>query len=233
MCISFSYFRPIKTAMPATLTYRPLTPQNSAKLLRTNTCRFARFVEPRCPHTSGVRVCSCTSIATEPCRPTACAGEHPCCTVACPATAHYSLLTANSSYTFSAKEKDTETGYSYFGSRYYNSDLSIWLSVDPMSDKYPSLSPYVYCADNPVKLVDPNGEAWETPEDEKKANELKCKAVEQIAFYQEQVAKYTQRYDNAKSMWRKRNLAFKINYNNCLMEEVSQGLLLYFSPIVC
>jgi len=45
-----------------------------------------------------------------------------------------------------------------FGSRYYSSDLSIWLSVDPMSDKYPSLSPYVYCADNPVKLVDPNGE---------------------------------------------------------------------------
>lgn len=27
-----------------------------------------------------------------------------------------------------------------------------------MSDKYPSLSPYVYCADNPVRLVDPNGE---------------------------------------------------------------------------
>ena len=61
-------------------------------------------------------------------------------------------------YTFSAKEKDTETGYSFFGSRYYSSDLSIWLSVDPMSDKYPSLSPYVYCADNPIKLVDPNGE---------------------------------------------------------------------------
>ena len=62
------------------------------------------------------------------------------------------------SYTFSAKEKDSETSLSYFGSRYYTSDLSIWLSVDPMSDKYPSLSPYVYCADNPIKLVDPNGE---------------------------------------------------------------------------
>ena len=37
------------------------------------------------------------------------------------------------------------------------SDLSIWLSVDPMSDKYPSMSPYTYCANNPVKLVDPNG----------------------------------------------------------------------------
>ena len=64
-------------------------------------------------------------------------------------------------YTFSAKEKDSETGLSYFGSRYYSSDLSIWLSLDPMSDKYSSMSPYADCADNPVKLVDPNGkEVW-------------------------------------------------------------------------
>lgn len=55
------------------------------------------------------------------------------------------------------KEKDSETGYHYFGARYYNSDLSLWLSVDPMSDKYPSLSPYNYCAWNPMKLVDPDG----------------------------------------------------------------------------
>jgi hypothetical protein len=33
-----------------------------------------------------------------------------------------------------------------------------------MSAKYPSLSPYVYCADNPVKLVDPNGEEMWIPE---------------------------------------------------------------------
>ena len=64
----------------------------------------------------------------------------------------------SSIYTFSAKEKDVETGLSYFGSRYYSSDLSVWLSVDPMSDKYPSLSPFVYCANNPVRCVDPNGE---------------------------------------------------------------------------
>ena len=67
-------------------------------------------------------------------------------------------LAATAYYTFSAKERDSETGLSYFGARYYISDLSVWLSVDPMSDKYPSLSPYVYCANNPVKLVDPNGE---------------------------------------------------------------------------
>ena len=72
---------------------------------------------------------------------------------------HYSLITDHSSHTFSAKEKDTETGYSYFGARYYSSDLSIWLSVDPMSDKYPSLSPYTYCANNPIRIIDPSGDS--------------------------------------------------------------------------
>lgn len=68
-----------------------------------------------------------------------------------------SKLRSSANFAFSAKERDVETGLSYFGSRYYSSDLSLWLSVDPMSDKYPSLSPYVYCADNPVRCVDPNG----------------------------------------------------------------------------
>ena len=80
------------------------------------------------------------------------------CSVTHSHTDHCSLITDHWTYTFSAKERDTETGLSYFGSRYYSSDLSIWLSVDPMSDKYASLSPYAYCADNPVRLVDPNGE---------------------------------------------------------------------------
>ena len=59
---------------------------------------------------------------------------------------------------FSGKEKDAETGYGYFGARYMDHELmTMWLSVDPMSDKYPNISPYVYCAWNPVKLVDPDG----------------------------------------------------------------------------
>ncbi len=60
--------------------------------------------------------------------------------------------------TFTGKERDSETGFSYFGARYYDSDiLTAWLSVDPMADKYPGVSPYAYCAWNPVKLVDPDG----------------------------------------------------------------------------
>ena len=56
------------------------------------------------------------------------------------------------------KERDEETGYGYFGARYMDHELmTMWLSVDPMADKYPSLSPYNYCAWNPIRLVDPDG----------------------------------------------------------------------------
>ena len=66
-------------------------------------------------------------------------------------------------FTFTGKEKDSETGFYYFGARYYDPSLSgLFLSVDPMADKYPSISPYAYCAWNPVKLVDPDGrDVWE------------------------------------------------------------------------
>ncbi len=61
---------------------------------------------------------------------------------------------------FIGKERDSETGFSYFGARYYDSDiLTGWLSVDPMADKYPNISPYAYCAWNPIKLLDPDGNA--------------------------------------------------------------------------
>ncbi len=60
-------------------------------------------------------------------------------------------------YKFNAKEKDEETGLYYYGARYYSPELSIWTSVDPLSDKYPSMSPFMYCAGNPVRLIDPNG----------------------------------------------------------------------------
>ncbi len=60
---------------------------------------------------------------------------------------------------FNGKEKDYESGFHYYGARYYWSELLTgWLSVDPMMDKYPNISPYAYCAWNPVRLVDPNGE---------------------------------------------------------------------------
>ena len=70
-------------------------------------------------------------------------------------------------FVYTGKELDAETGYGYFGARYMDHELMTgWLSVDPMSDKYPSLSPYNYCAWNPMKLVDPDGrDVWEVSND--------------------------------------------------------------------
>jgi len=48
-------------------------------------------------------------------------------------------------------------GYSYFGARYYDIDLSVWLSVDPLSDMYPSTSPFMYVLGNPIRFIDENG----------------------------------------------------------------------------
>jgi len=73
----------------------------------------------------------------------------------------------DSRYKFTGKERDEETGYDYFGARYYDSDLSQWLSVDPMSDKRPNLSPYNYCQWNPIGRTDPDGALdWIPPTDE-------------------------------------------------------------------
>jgi RHS repeat-associated protein len=74
-------------------------------------------------------------------------------------------------YTFSGKEKDSETGYSYFppkgaltgGARYYDSDLSVWLSVDPMASMFPSQSGYAYVSNNPINLIDPFGLSPDDP----------------------------------------------------------------------
>ena len=61
-------------------------------------------------------------------------------------------------FRFTGKERDEETSYGYFGARYMDySMMTMWLSVDPMADKYPGISPYNYCMWNPVKLIDPDG----------------------------------------------------------------------------
>jgi len=41
----------------------------------------------------------------------------------------------------------------------------MWLSVDPMAEKYPSWSPYSYTLNNPVRYVDPTGMVVESPDD--------------------------------------------------------------------
>jgi len=65
----------------------------------------------------------------------------------------------NTPYLFNAKELDEETGLYYYGARYLDPAGAMWLSVDPLFEKYVGMTPYNYCAGNPVGLVDPNGNA--------------------------------------------------------------------------
>ena len=59
-------------------------------------------------------------------------------------------------YKFTGKERDEETGYDYFGARYYW-QAGTWLSVDPLAGDYPQISPYAYAAWNPIRFIDPDG----------------------------------------------------------------------------
>ena len=63
----------------------------------------------------------------------------------------------NSPYLFNSKELDEETGLYYYGARYLNPTSGMWLSTDPLFEKYVGMSPYNYCAGNPVKIIDPTG----------------------------------------------------------------------------
>ena len=63
-------------------------------------------------------------------------------------------------YKFNGKEMDEETGLYYYGARYINPMASIWYGVDPLAEKYKEIGSYVYCADNPINLFDPDGQKF-------------------------------------------------------------------------
>ena len=66
-------------------------------------------------------------------------------------------------YKFNGKELDEETGLYYYGARYMDPKISMWLGVDPMIEKYPEISPYIYCHNNPIVLIDPDGRQSKVP----------------------------------------------------------------------
>ncbi|MBD3590301.1 RHS repeat-associated core domain-containing protein [Bacteroides sp. GM023] len=62
-------------------------------------------------------------------------------------------------YKYNGKELDTNIGLNWYdyGARHYDAALGRWNAVDPMAEKYYGISPYGYCANNPVKNIDPDG----------------------------------------------------------------------------
>ena len=69
----------------------------------------------------------------------------------------------NTPYLFTSKELDKETGMYYFGARYQDPKLGIFISVDPLAEKYAGVSSYAYTLNNPIKFIDPDGRAVSDP----------------------------------------------------------------------
>ena len=69
------------------------------------------------------------------------------------------IAPSGSSFRFSSKEFVSQGNVNWydFGARWYDSYKIRWTTQDPLAEKYYGISPYVYCAANPVNLVDPEG----------------------------------------------------------------------------
>ena len=63
----------------------------------------------------------------------------------------------NSPFKYNGKEFDEETGNYFYGARYYDPRLSIFISVDPLAEQAPDWTPYRYGFNNPIRYTDPTG----------------------------------------------------------------------------
>ncbi len=65
-------------------------------------------------------------------------------------------------YKYNGKELDLMHGLKWYdyGARMYDPILLTWNGIDPLCENYYNISPYAYCANNPVSRIDPNGLDW-------------------------------------------------------------------------
>jgi len=66
-------------------------------------------------------------------------------------------------YGFNDKENDYETGEQDYGMRMYDPRIGKFLSIDPVSTKYPWLTPYQFASNKPISGVDLDGKEWAEP----------------------------------------------------------------------
>lgn len=90
-----------------------------------------------------------------------------------------------SPYKFSGKEWDSDATSYAFGARHYSPSVPFWTSVDPLAEKSYSISPYAYCAGDPVNLVDPEG-LYFTDNSYYYVHLIQSFAISQINYWQTQ-----------------------------------------------
>ena len=70
-------------------------------------------------------------------------------------------------YKYNGKELETLHGLDWYdyGARWMSPVIGRFTTPDPKQWDYTDVSPYVYCMNNPIKLIDPTGMIWEDPKD--------------------------------------------------------------------
>ena len=65
-------------------------------------------------------------------------------------------------FKYNNREFDTMHGLNQYdyGARFYDPAIMRWQVLDPLTEKYPFISPYAYCANNPIRLIDPDGKIF-------------------------------------------------------------------------
>jgi len=66
-------------------------------------------------------------------------------------------------YKYVGKERDEETGLYYYGARYYAGWIARFVSVDPLQEKYPELTPFQYASNRPITMIDVDGKEGTLP----------------------------------------------------------------------
>ena len=88
-------------------------------------------------------------------------------------------------YKYNGKELDQMNGLNQYdySARYYDPAIARFTTMDPMAEKYYSVSPYAYCNNNPVNAVDPTGLAWRPTYDENNNGNINQNGYETATVY--------------------------------------------------
>lgn len=119
----------------------------------------------------------------------------------------------NTPYLFNAKEFDEETGMYYYGARYFEPRLSLWMSTDPEEEKLPNSSTYTYCVGNPINFIDKYGEKPALPNLIQAATKLGVDVATIRAVFQTETGGQTYASDGRIKILYERHYFSKLTYH--------------------